>query len=237
MGNKYRIPNEKTGRYQFTDFKTYIKFYGLDVITYDTLNTKQKRIWNGVNQSEKQFKNKKGQIISNLKIDQFKKVYNIKEIAKAKNIDPNELLRSQWDTILKASEGKIDYLPTKNFDTMLKLLNDNKNSTVTINGKKYTSQKAAELFASLKNKISEYNIGQNFIIDNISVTDFFGKINIDSPELGRLLKLIKKFDKNKNYQPTEEEEDIEGILGSSDPRKTRIKEKRDNKKYKGFRKH
>ena len=68
MGNKYRIPNEKTGRYQFTDFKTYIKFYGLDVITYDTLNTKQKRIWNGVNQSEKQFKNKKGQIISNLKI-------------------------------------------------------------------------------------------------------------------------------------------------------------------------
>lgn len=191
MANKYRIPN-KSGKLVFASFKDYVKFYGSDVVTKSQLTKKEANILRGIESSQNRLKNAKGQFISKIKVDQFKKMYKTKEIARERGIDENKLIQEIWPDVLKLSKGKIDFLPSKNFDTVLKIFNDNPKSTIIINGKELRSGKAALFISRLKSDMMRLNIGQNMILDNISVKDFFGRIEINSEGIKLLQKAIAK---------------------------------------------
>jgi hypothetical protein len=117
---KYRIKGK------FVDFKTFVKTNGLDAVNYNSLTTKEKRVWSGLNTYENRIKLDNGQFLNKNTLAKLRRDPNLKDFANKRGIPLNKYIQDNIDTILKFNEQA--FILYKNNRNVEKFITESKGS-------------------------------------------------------------------------------------------------------------
>lgn len=174
---KYRIKGK------FVNFKTFVKTNGLDAVNYNSLTTKEKRIWSGLNTYENRIKLDNGQFLNKNTLAKLRRDPNLKDFANKNNMPLNEYIKQNIDTILKFNEQA--FILTKNQKNVEKFILESKGK-FTFEGKEIDKK---ELVKKLQQRRS-YQLSKK--------NKFINIYKFEVKDNGRTINLIQIENKGSN---------------------------------------